>query len=66
MTYTAEDVARVRAEIRDRNGARTRQRILGLRASDRTMPVKEIAYRVGVSTAFVEQALGVKAAPEVV
>ena len=49
MSHTAEDIARVRAEIRARQEAGIRQRILGIRAANRTMPVKEIAYRVGVS-----------------
>jgi hypothetical protein len=58
--------AEARFQIEQRRQERIRQRILGIRASDRTMPVKEIAYRVGVSLDVVEQALGVKAAPEVV
>jgi predicted ArsR family transcriptional regulator len=57
MTATAEDIARVRAKIRARQEAGTRQRILGLRAAHRTMPMKEIAYRVGVSAEYVQQVL---------
>jgi len=57
VTHTAEDIARVRAELRARQEARTRERILGLRHSHRTMPVKEIAYRVGVSREEAQAAL---------
>ena len=64
MSPTAEDIARVRAEIRARQEERTRERILGLRAADRTMPVKEIAYRVGVSAYYVEEVTGEKSPPE--
>lgn len=57
MSHTPEDIARVRAEIRARQEARTQQRIFGLRAANRTMPVKEIAYRVGVSREEAQAAL---------
>ena len=60
--HAPEDIARARAEIRARQQARTRQRILGLRAADRTLPVKEIAYRAGVSAGYVEQVLAQAAA----
>jgi len=57
MSHTAEDITRVRAEIRAQQEAGIRKRILGLRAANRTMPVKEIAYRVGVSAGYVELVL---------
>ena len=58
---TPEDIARVRAEIRARQEERTRQRIVGIRAADRTMHVKEIAYRVGVPVRYAAEVLGERA-----
>jgi DNA-binding IscR family transcriptional regulator len=55
--------AAVRYQIEQRKQERIRKRILGLRAAHRTMPVKEIAYRVGVSADYVEQVLAQAAGP---
>ncbi len=63
MTHTAEEIARVRAEIRAQQDSRTRKRIIALRAANRTMPVKEIAFRAGVSAGYVEQVLAQAAGP---
>jgi hypothetical protein len=41
--------AALRFQAERRRADLIRKRILGLRASNRTMPVKEIAFRVGVS-----------------
>jgi hypothetical protein len=50
--------ADVRRQIEQRQQQRIRQRILGIRAANRTMPVREIAYRVGVSREQAQAALG--------
>lgn len=49
-------------EAEERRHALIRQRIRGIRASYRHMPVKEIAFRVGVSAEYVERALAPAAA----
>jgi hypothetical protein len=46
--------AALRFQAERRRNDLIRQRILGLRAATRTMPVKEIAFRVGVSADYVE------------
>ena len=46
---TAEGRAALTFQAERRRHDLIRKRILGMRASDRTMPVKEIAFRVGVS-----------------
>ena len=61
---TVDDRAALRYQAGQRRHALIRQRILGLRASHRTMPVKEIAYRVGVSARYVEELTGEKSPPE--
>ena len=60
---TAEGRAALTFQAERRRHDLIRKRILGLRASDRTMPVKEIAYRVGVSADYVEQVLARAAGP---
>ncbi len=54
---TADDRAALRFQAERRRHDLIRRRILGLRAAHRTMPVKEIAYRVGVSADYLEQVL---------
>ena len=61
---TADDRAALRFQAEQRRHALIRQRILGMRASNRTMPVREIAYRVGVSAPYVEEVTGEKSPPE--
>ncbi len=57
-THSPGDIARARAEIEARRREGVRQRIVGMRHAERLMPAKEIAYRVGVSAAYVEEVLG--------
>lgn len=54
---TAEDIARVRAEIRARREAMLRERIRALHTCNRDIPVKQIASFVGVSAQYVEEVL---------
>jgi len=46
-----------------RHHALIRQRILGIRAANPSMSIREIAGRAGVSIAYAEEALGEKSAP---
>jgi hypothetical protein len=61
-SLTADNRAALRFQAERRHGL-IRKRILAMRAANRTMPVKEIAYRVGVSTDYVEQVLAQAAGP---
>jgi len=55
--HTAEDIARVRAEMRARREALLRERIRALHAADR-LPARQIAALTGVCAAYVEQVTG--------
>lgn len=54
---TAEDRAALRYQAEQRRHDLIRKRILGMRAANRSMPVKEIAFRVGVSREEAQAAL---------
>ena len=58
-----EEHAALQRKLDEERQAKLGQRILGIRAAHRTMPVKEIAYRVGVSAGYVEQVLARAAGP---
>jgi len=58
-----EERAALQRQLDQERHAKLAQRIRGIRALNRWMPFKEIADRVGVSLAYVEDALGEKSPP---
>jgi hypothetical protein len=57
QTYTADDLARARAELAAARQTRLRERIRGLRAANPHVPLKRIAAEAGVSLAAAQEAL---------
>jgi hypothetical protein len=58
-----EERAAFQRQLDQERHAKLGQRIRGIRALNRWMPLKEIADRAGVSLAYVEDVLGGKAPP---